>query len=90
MVVYFIIPREQVADWESTVRLLASVLGRGLKPSTRSWDAAIAAVSYILCEDLTDAPDESPYCNVLTFIRSALFFYGDGNNQVGFLCLKGF
>ena len=35
----------QVADWEAAVRFLAYVLGLGVQPSARSWDAAIAAVS---------------------------------------------
>lgn len=37
--------KHKVADWAAAVRFLAYVLGLGLQPSVRSWDAAIAAVS---------------------------------------------
>lgn len=40
----------QVADWEAAVRFLAYVLGLGVQPSARSWDAAIAAVSFFVHE----------------------------------------
>lgn len=42
---FCITPPVQAADWERAIALLASVLRKGLQPTARSWDAAIAAVS---------------------------------------------